>query len=240
MTSFFSKVTEQIIVKWLLDYIGEKMDFRQYGGTKGNSICHYLIEFINFILLNQDSTDQTAVLACMVHFAKAFNRLNHNILISKLSDMGVPGWLLKVVMGFLTNRRMKVRFNGKQSSTKYLPGGGPQGTLLGLFLFLVLINDAGFSGQLNNAGELLTSKRNMKEVIKIHLKYVDDLTLAASINLPERLVSLPDSERPLPDMYHARTGHVLPVANSELVKQLEETEEYAVVNQMKLNYQKQN
>ena len=78
---------------------------------------------------------------------------------------------------------------------------------------------------MSNAGELLTSKRNMKEVIKIHLKYVDDLTLAASINLPERLVSLPDSERPLPDMYHARTGHVLPVANSELVKQLEETKE---------------
>ena len=137
----------QIIVKWLLEYIGEKMDFRQYWGTKGNSICHYLIEFINFILLNQDSKDQTAVLACMVNFAKAFNRHNHNILISKLSDMGVPGWLLKVVMGFLTNRWIKVRFNAKQPSTKYLTGGGPQGTLLGLFPFRVLINDAGFSGK---------------------------------------------------------------------------------------------
>ena len=133
---------------------------------------------------------------------------------------------------------MKVRFNGKQSSTKYLPGGGPQGTLLGLFLFLVLINDAGFSGQVNNAGELLTSKRNMKEVNKIHLKYVDDLTLATSINLPEKLISVPDSERPLPDMYHARTGHVLPMAHSELVKQLKDTEEFATENQMKLNFQK--
>ena len=52
--------------------------------------------------------------------------------------MGVPGWLLKVVIGFLTNRRMVVRYNGKVSFIKSLPGGGPQGTLLGLFLFLIL------------------------------------------------------------------------------------------------------
>ena len=55
LTAFFSKVMEQFIVMWLLEFIGEKMDFRQYGGTKGNSICHYLIEFINYILYQQDT-----------------------------------------------------------------------------------------------------------------------------------------------------------------------------------------
>ena len=153
LTSFFSKVTEHFVVMWLLKFIGDKIDFRQYGGSKGNSITHYLIEFINFILLNQDSEAQTAILACMVDFSKAFNRINHNLLVTKLSDMGCPGWLLRIVIAFLSNRRMIVRYKGKQSSIKSLPGGGPQGTLLGLFLFLVLINDAGFSGQLNNAGE---------------------------------------------------------------------------------------
>ena len=74
-----------------------------------------------------------------------------------------------------------VRHKGKQSSVKSLPGGGPQGTLLGLLLFLVLINDAGFTGQLNNAGELITSRRNMKQANEIHLKYVDDMTLAEII-----------------------------------------------------------
>ena len=155
---------------WLLEYIGELIDFRQYGGIKGNSITHYLIEFLNFILINQDSTDQTAILACMVDFKKAFNRQNHNLLITKLSDMGVPSWLLKVVMAFLSDRKMVIRYKGKLSSMKNLPGGGPQGTLLGLLLFIVLINDAGFEGQTNNAGELLTSKRNMKLVNNIHLK----------------------------------------------------------------------
>ena len=238
LTPFFSKVTEQFVVMWLLDYIGDKIDFRQYGGMKGNSTTHYIIEFLNFILMNQDSTDKTAILACMVDFRKAFNRLNHNLLITKLSDMGVPGWLLKVVMAFLSNRKMVLRYKGEVSSLKDLPGGGPQGTLLGLLLFLVYINEAGFENQLNNTGDLLTSRRNMKVANTIHLKYVDDLTLAESINLSHKLVETPTSRRPQPDVYHARTGHTLPNESSQVYQQIQKTEEYARVNQMKINYKK--
>ena len=174
------------------------------------------MEFINFILSCQDSHDQTAILAVMVDFSKAFNRQNHNILITKLSDMGVPAWLLKIVIAFLSNRKMRVRYKGKWSSIKSLPGGGPQGTLLGLLLFIVLINDVGFKGQTNNTGEIITSKRNMKTLNQIHLKYVDDLTLAEAIDLPSNLMSVPESVRAMPDMYHARTGHVLPIEKSNV------------------------
>ena len=89
LTPFFSKVMEQFVVMWLLEIIGDKLDFRQYGGMKGNAVSHYLIELINFILFNQDSKDPTAVLACLVDFSKAFNRQDHSILITKLSDKGV-------------------------------------------------------------------------------------------------------------------------------------------------------
>ena len=139
LTPFFSKVTEHFVVKWLLGYIGDKIDFRQYGGLKGNSITHYIIEFMNFILSHQDSSEQTAIMACMVDFSKAFNRQNHNLLVTKLSDMGVPGWLLKIVIAFLKNRQMIVKHNGGHSSIKSLPGGGPQGTILALLLFIVMI-----------------------------------------------------------------------------------------------------
>ena len=61
MTAFFSKVMEQFIVGWLLEINGEQMDFRQYGGTKGNSISHYLIEYLNFIL-HQQENKSTAIL----------------------------------------------------------------------------------------------------------------------------------------------------------------------------------
>ena len=67
LTAFPSKVMEQFVVSWLLEVFGDKMDFRQYGGMKGNSICHYLIEFINFIL-HQQELESTAVLACLVDF----------------------------------------------------------------------------------------------------------------------------------------------------------------------------
>ena len=98
---------EQFIVMWLLEIIGVKMDFRQYGGMKGNSTCHYLIELINFILYHQDILEPTAALACLVDFSKAFNRQDHSILITKLSDLGVPGWLLKLVIAFLSGGLMR-------------------------------------------------------------------------------------------------------------------------------------
>ena len=109
LTPFFSKVMEQFVVMWLLEIIGNKLDFRQYGGSKGNSITHYLIELLNFILYNQDFKEPIVVLACLVDFSKAFNRQDHSILITKLSDMGVPSWLLKIVIAFLTIRKMILR-----------------------------------------------------------------------------------------------------------------------------------
>ena len=123
---------EQFVVMWLLEIIGHKIDFRQNGGTKGNSISHYLIELINFILFNQDKNDPTAVLACLIDFSKAFNRQDHNILVTKLSDLGVPSWLLKLFIALLQDRSMVVRYKGALTDLRPLPGGGPQGTLLGL------------------------------------------------------------------------------------------------------------
>jgi hypothetical protein len=237
LTAFPSKVMEQFVVSWLLEVFGDKMDFRQYGGMKGNSICHYLIEFINFIL-HQQELESTAVLACLVDFSKAFNRQDHSILIAKLCDLGTPGWLLRLVMSFLTDRSMKVKYKGKYSSIYSLPGGGPQGSLLGLFLFLVLINDLGFEGQVNNVGELITSKKKLTEINGIHLKYVDDLALAEPVNMASQLTTVPLDERPLPDTFRARTGHKLNIETSKVFEQLNKTKVYAEENRMKLNLSK--
>ena len=109
LTSYLSKQFEQFVVIWLLEYVSSHLDWGQYGGRKGTSISHYLIDFMNFILFNQDLAVPHALVAMMVDFSKAFNRINHNIIITTLSDMGVPGWLLKIVIGFLSNRELIVR-----------------------------------------------------------------------------------------------------------------------------------
>ena len=237
LTSFFSKVMEKFVVMWLLETIGEKLDIRQYGGIRGNSVQHYLIEFMNFILYNQDSPEPTAILACLVDFSKAFNRQDHSIIITKLSDMGVQPWLLKLVISFLSNRKMVVRYKGEVSSIKELPGGGPQGALLGLLLFLVLVNDIGFKDQTNENGELINNKRRIKSFNELHLKYVDDLALLEAINLETQLSSVP-KDAPQPFTYHERTGHKLLQENSKVYQNLKATEQYATENKMKINYNK--
>ena len=85
-------------------------------------------------------------------------------------------------------------------------------------------------------GEIITSKRNFRAANQIHLKYVDDMTIAESIKLKDVLVSVPD--RPLPDNFHARTGHALPAEKSNVYKQLISTNQYAEKNEMKLNFKK--
>ena len=62
------------------------------------------------------------------------------------------------------------------------------------------------------------------------------MTIAEAVKLKEKLVSVPD--RPQPDVYHARTGHEIPSENSEVFKKLIATNQYAQVNDMKLNFKK--
>ena len=112
------------------------------------------------------------------------------------------------------------------------------GTLLGLLLFLVLINDLGFDDQTNNAGELITCKKRIKEFNLIHLKYMDDFAVAEAVDMKSQLTQVPVDARPQPDKYHDRTGHQLKPEKSEVYSQLLKTEQYADVNSMKINYKK--
>jgi hypothetical protein len=175
----------------------------------------------------------------MVDFKKAFNRQNHLILITLLGDMGVPGWLLNLVVGFLQERELILSYKGAKSGVKEMPGGGPQGTVLGMFLFIILINSAGFKEVDLKLGENFTRAANAHKIIsRMHAKYVDDLTVAEAFKLKNVLYVEKESELIRPLNYHERTEHRLKEGCSEVEKQLTELEEYAAIHEMKINQNK--
>ena len=238
-TAFLSKVMEKFVMEWLLFYIGDRIDWRQYGGQKGSSTAHYLIEFINFILYNQDLKESHAVLAVMIDFSKAFNRQDHNILLTLLCDLGVPGWLLKIIASFLQDRELIMTYRGFTAKSKKLPDGGPQGTVLGMFLFIVLINLVGFTSQVQNVGKVITKPLNKRKPMEtIHLKFIDDLTVAESLNLKKQLVPNPNGNPPRPLNFHDRTEQILPESESKLQVLLNDIIDYTINHKMELNKDK--
>ena len=79
----------------------------------------------------------------MCDYSKGFNRIDHSRVIIRLSDWGVPGWLLKILTSYLTGRSMELKYKGAISSPQSLPGGTVQGSELGILLFIVEHSDAG-------------------------------------------------------------------------------------------------
>ena len=237
LTPFLSKCFESIVMDWLIYFVGDKLDWGQFGGIKGSSSSHYLIDMITYILYNQDLKEPRAVVAAMVDFEKAFNKQNHHKLISKLSDMGVPGWLLEIVIGFLKDRTLVVSYRGEKSEAKNMPGGGPQGTILGMFLFLVLINEAGFKNIKESIGLKITQAINKRSELQPgHWKYVDDLTVAEALKLKDSLENDDEGTLDKPLTFHNRNNQVLPQHLSKVQNQLEEINQYALENEMKINH----
>ena len=92
---------------------------------------------------------------------------------------------------------------------------------------------------MNNVGEVITSRKHLKAANELHLIYIDDLTLAEAINLKTELVKIPENTRILPPEFHDRTGHHLPAQKSKINLLLSKTSEYAVANDMEINFNKQ-
>ena len=153
----------------------------------------------------------------------------------------MPSWLLKIVMAFLTDRELILRYKGKSSGRKSLPGGSPQGTRLGMFLFLILINFAGFeSFELErNIGSVITQPlADRKPIVNSHMKYIDDLSYVHSMDLKKCLKLKTDGNLPRPVSYHDRTGHYLPESESVVQKQVDKLNIFISEMDMKINQEK--
>merc|ERR1712237_71639 len=84
---------------------------------------HLIIELLTFIHYNLDLRKKHEITLTIVDYHKAFNRQDHNNFLVILHKMGVTGWLLRIIAGFLEERTMTMAFKQGRSKSKPMPGG---------------------------------------------------------------------------------------------------------------------
>ena len=135
----------------------------QFGFRKNVSTETALINFIDFV--HEGLTAKHNVGAVFMDLSKAFDVMDHNILETKLNHYGFRGTFLNFLMSFVRNRKYFVNVNGKNSDTRTINIGVPQGSTLGPLLFLLYVND------MKNSSSILH-----------FTQFADDTTCAYSCN----------------------------------------------------------
>ena len=143
------ELTKNKIVKYLffsttfstssvcLYIVGERIDDNQFGGVGGISTTDALVEMTHTWY---EATDvlNIYVRVVLLDFSKAFDRINHHILVDKLITNGVPAHIVRWLAAFLLDRQQQVKIGNIYSRTGSPNGGVPQGTLSGPKCFFII------------------------------------------------------------------------------------------------------
>ena len=111
----------------------------QYGFRKAHNTTHATLDFLQTVEAAFKEDEYAIGVFC--DLSKAFDTLDHDILLAKLDHYGIRGNLLSWLGSYLSNRKQYVDMNGKKSGLKDITVGVPQGSILGPLLFLIYIND---------------------------------------------------------------------------------------------------
>ena len=149
--------------------MAEKLDKSQYANQKDLSLQHYLIKMINKILSETDNNSKgeiNAVLATLYDWKEAFPRQCPKLGVEAFMKCGVRPSLIPLIINYLQDRTMRVKWHGHISDERKLNGGGPQGATFGIWEYLA---------QSNNSADCVKPENRFK--------FVDDLTVLEKINL---------------------------------------------------------
>ena len=131
-TPLFSKCLESFLLQGLKERV--KLSRNQFGGTKGVGVDHFLIDTWNDIMCGPGDP-RACVNLMSIDFRKAFNTMCHRNCLQELRRLGATTYQCLMVAAFLRDRVMRVKVGDQMSVPRLVPGGAPQGSVLGSFLF---------------------------------------------------------------------------------------------------------
>lgn len=177
LTSQIIKLLERIIRLYIIHYLESNnlLPESQHGFRPNRSTVSQLLEQYEQILEALASKHNLDII--MLDYAKAFDKINHSILLFKLKKLGISGKLGNWIGNFLLNRSQKVSIDGHSSTPSSVISGVPQGTILGPVLFLVYIADIGD----NIKTSTLSSYADDSKIHKIIKSLQDGLNLQLDV-----------------------------------------------------------
>ena len=139
LLSVVSKVRERCIYNQLIVHVSSQPHHLQFGFLRGKSTASQLLPVINEI--NKALENREQIDSICLDFGKAFDKVDHILLLKKLRNFEITGKLLNWFNNYLSNRLQKVTVLGSTSQPLPILSGVPQWSILGPLLFLVFAND---------------------------------------------------------------------------------------------------
>ena len=137
----FSKILERLVYERCISYIENHkiLNEKQFGFRSKHSTCMAIAQLVDKIHNAVEKNEIT--IGIFLDLSKAFDTIDHTILLHKLEHYGFRGIVLDWFKSYLTNRTQYVFYNDCNSSIKEIICGVPQGSILGPLLFILYVND---------------------------------------------------------------------------------------------------
>ena len=194
LLSSFSKIYEKLMHSRVLEFLDSNGSLfeSQYGFRPGMSCEHALLNAQNNILHSLNSKQISVLL--LLDYSKAFDVIEHPILLKKLEHYGIKGTALKWFESYLSGRHQFVAVGGEDSRPRAIQFGVPQGSILGPLLFVIYINDlpnitnlAKFILYADDANIIVTGyteeevQYKLNQITSLLIKWVDSNGLALNL-----------------------------------------------------------